>query len=280
MLICKILYVYRTVHDRQCHDRQCMVATVQPFQVRLAVFTGSLADLAHALREARVNAADINVLQLVRDYLTHYQAVAAHDLEHATETLPDMARIIEIKTRLLLPKPPVQLQDVTEEVIAVVLELDAIEDALVFLRQQRQRRQQVIAARTPRPDYPRKPRPLTTRTLHNLRLMASKHRVSNYFEVAIERLSIPVAMRTLKAQLQRLRHTTFSECVAVHLKDSQTNNLQANELPAPADRWLLRVVYFAGMLELVKEGTLRAQQDDPQAEIVLEWHDKTEIAET
>jgi segregation and condensation protein A len=244
--------------------------TKQSFHVQLTVFTGSLAELAQALRETRVIAKDIDLLQLVRDYLRHYRTVAACDLEHATETLPDMARIVEIKTRLLLPKPAAsKSQDVTEEVVAVVLELDAIEDALVFLRQQRQRRAQVIAAHTPRPDYPRKPRPLTARTLQNLRSIASKHRISNYFEVAIERLSIPQAMFTLKTQLQQLRRGMFSQCVAAHLPDS--------EAQTATERWLLRAVYFAGMLELVKEGTLRAQQADSQADIVLEWCDKAPV---
>lgn len=246
------------------------------FQVHLVAFTGSLADLAQALREARINAKDIDLLQLVRDYLHHYRAMAESDLEHATETLPDMARIIEIKTRLLLPKPPSsKTADITEDVVAVVLELDAIEDALVFLRQQRQRRAQVIAAHTPRPDYPRKPRPLTARTLQNLRSIASKHRISNYFEVAIERLSIPQAMRTLKTQLQRVRRGVFNQLVATHLSGDVTEHLSdepaSTEVQTPAERWLLRAVYFAGMLELVKEGTLRAHQANPQEDIVLEW---------
>lgn len=250
----------------------------QSFQVHLAAFTGSLADLAQALRDTRVNAKDIDLLQLVRDYLHHYRAVAESDLEHATETLPDMARIIEIKTRLLLPKPPSgKTDDPTEDVVAVVLELDAIEDALVFLRQQRQRRAQVMAAHTPRPDYPRKPRPLTARTLQNLRSIASKHRISNYFEVTIERLSIPQAMRTLKTQLQRVRRGMFSQLVATHLSDDSTSDNPVSDDPADvqtsAERWLLRAVYFAGMLELIKEGTLRAHQANPQEDIVLEWCD-------
>jgi segregation and condensation protein A len=250
----------------------------QSFQVHLAAFTGSLADLAQALRDARVNAKDIDLLQLVRDYLHHYRAAAESDLEHATETLPDMARIIEIKTRLLLPKPPSgKTDDLTEDVVAVVLELDAIEDALVFLRQQRQRRAQVMAAHTPRPDYPRKPRPLTARTLQNLRSIASKHRISNYFEVAIERLSIPQAMRTLKTQLQRVRRGMFSQLVATHLSDDPISDNPVSDDPADvqtsAERWLLRAVYFAGMLELIKEGTLRAHQASPQEDIVLEWCD-------
>jgi len=248
----------------------------QPFAVRVAAFSGSLAELARALREARIDAQDIDLLQLVRDYLRHYRAVAESDLEHATETLPDMARIIEIKTRLLLPKPPrSKTDDITEDVVAVVLELDAIEDALVFLRQQRQRRAQVIAAHTPRPDYPRKPRPLTARTLQNLRSIASKHRISNYFEVAIERLSIPQAMRTLKTQLQRVRRGVFSQLVATHLSEHVSDEHTPTDVRTPAERWLLRAVYFAGMLELVKEGTLRAHQADPQEDIVLEWCDET-----
>jgi segregation and condensation protein A len=247
-------------------------AVGQPFAVHVAAFSGSLAELARALREEHIDAQDLDLLQLVRDYLRHYRAVAESDLEHATETLPDMARIIEIKTRLLLPKPPRgKTDDITEDVVAVVLELDAIEDALVFLRQQRQRRAQVMAAHTPRPDYPRKPRPLTARTLQNLRSIASKHRISNYFEVAIERLSIPQAMRTLKTQLQRVRRGVFSKLVATHLSDDTS----AEDGRTPAEIWLLRAVYFAGMLELVKEGTLRAHQASPQEDIVLEWCDKT-----
>ncbi|MEM7738391.1 MAG: hypothetical protein AAF267_21655 [Deinococcota bacterium] len=241
---------------------------IQPFRYQLADFTGSLGELAQALRSDTLSVHQLNVSQLVTEYLAYYRQQAANDLELATETLPEMARVIELKARFLLPRPAkLADEDTKQAVIKVVLELEAVENALLFLRQQRQARKHLLTAKTPRPEYPRRRRPLGKPALTKLSQLAARYQVSNYFELAIERLSIPVAMRRLRKLMAKVQITTLGALTQqAYLQDTpEVASSEPTSLP-----WLTRVVYFAGMLELVKEGKLTAQQASYEDEIVLE----------
>jgi segregation and condensation protein A len=241
---------------------------IQLFYYRSNSFTGSLSELAYALRSDNLSVHQLNVSQLVTEYLAYYRKQAINDLELATETLPEMARIIELKARFLLPRPAKATDEaIKEDVVEVVLELEAVENALLFLRQQRQARQHLLTAKTPRPDYPRPRRPLGKPALTKLSQLAARYQVSSYFELAIERLSIPIAMRRLTKLMRKLQTTTLRALTRqAYLQDvSEEPTADLGTLP-----WLTRVVYFAGMLELVKEGKLAVQQASYDSEIVLE----------
>ena len=128
-----------------------------PFQIETPTFTGTLGELAHALRTGRVLPGDLELFSLVTRYLTHYRTVAERDLELATETLPTLARLVELKLRLLLPTPPKAAE--TEELttaLETVLVLEAFEGAIGFLRERREERRHLLSARAERPPLPRR----------------------------------------------------------------------------------------------------------------------------
>ena len=199
-----------------------------------------LGELAHALRGGRLSPAETDVSALVQRYLDFYRRVSAYDLERATETLPGLARIIELKLRLLLPQPPKTPEEVEEEVLETVLALEAFEEAILFLRERREVRRYLLPAQAPRPTYPRRARPLT-RQLGRLTELASRHRAAHYFELAVERLTLTAAMTTLRAGLRRFGRGTLQALME-------------------ARDWPTLTVAFGAMLELVKEGEARAVQ--------------------
>lgn len=220
------------------------------FLVSLPAFTGSLSELVHALRTERLAPAEVDLSALVGSYLVYYREVAAHDLELATETLPGLARLVELKTRLLLPRPPREVEEDREETMEAVLMLEAFEAAIGFLRERRESRRLLLSARTPRPEYPRRPRPLTVK-LDRLAELASRHRASSYFELAAPRLTLTAMMARLRERLRALSQ----------------GSLQA--LSESRD-WPTLTVSFTAMLELVKEGEVRARQEVPYGPIELE----------
>lgn len=220
-----------------------------PFLVETTVFTGTLGELAHALRTERVAPGDLDVLGLVQHYLGFYQRVADHDLARATETLPLLARIIELKVRLLLPQPPKTSELEREAVLETVLALEAFEGAIGFLRERRETRRHLVSAQAPRPPYPRRARPLSTK-LGRLAELATRHRAAHYFELAVERLTLASALKRLRAGLERLGRGTLRGLM-------ETSD------------WPTLTVAFGAMLELVKEGEAKAEQGAPYDEIVL-----------
>ena len=220
-----------------------------PFLVETPAFTGTLGELAYALRTGRVAPGEVDVSGLVGRYLDVYGSLEGRDLSRATEILPLLARIIELKVRLLLPQPPKPPEAELEEVLETVLALEAFEDAIGFLREQRERRRHLVSAQAPRPNYPRRARPLGTK-LGRLSELATRHRATHYFELAVERLTLASALKKLRAGLSRLRRGTLQALME-------------------AQDWPTVTVAFTAMLEMVKEGEVKAEQEALYDEIVL-----------
>lgn len=223
------------------------------FLVTLPVFNGTLGELAHALRTATLRAEDVDVLELVKHYIKYFHELVDENIHLASEALPLLARVIELKTRFLLPRPPKETaedEEFLEETLEAITLLEELEDAILFLKNRREERRVVLPAKTPRPSYPRPERPLKI-GLGKLAEMASKYAVSNYFELAVERLTMASAMKQLLQNLKRLRKALFREVIQ-------------------HKTWTVAAISFAGMLELYKEKKLALSQDEAYGPIEIE----------
>ncbi|MBC8413640.1 MAG: segregation/condensation protein A [Nitrospira sp.] len=82
------------------------------FQFTHPVFEGPLDLLLHLIREHKIDLYDIPILQITRQYMEYLELMKEMNLETAGEFLVMAATLIQIKSRMLLPK-----------------EIDAVEDA-------------------------------------------------------------------------------------------------------------------------------------------------------
>ena len=73
--------------------------------VMLDAFEGPLDLLLYLIRKANINVLDIPMAPLTVQYLTYVEAMRSHNLELAADYLVMAAMLIEIKSRMLLPKP-------------------------------------------------------------------------------------------------------------------------------------------------------------------------------
>lgn len=87
--------------------------------------------------------------------------------------------------------------------------------------------------------------------LGQLAALAARYRNDAYFELQRDRLSVPEAMRRI---LERL---------------ATMGRAELRSLATPAD-WSVRTVYFAGLLELLRERRVTAEQAAPYGPIVVE----------
>ncbi len=71
-----------------------------------ANFDGPLDLLLHLIREHRIDIADIPIVQVTDHYLACLRAMEEMNLNVAGEFLVMAATLLEIKSRMLLPKPP------------------------------------------------------------------------------------------------------------------------------------------------------------------------------
>jgi segregation and condensation protein A len=230
------------------------VDSADGFVVAQPSFSGTLGELAHALRSGALAPVELDLYQLVRSYLAYFQPVAERNLDLATEALPKVAQVIELKVRLLLPRPPKDAEASEEELLEHTLDavalLEELEDAIRYLRHRRQERRVMMPVRAPKPEFPRRKRPITA-TAGQLATLAARMRPSSYFELSVDRLTLASAMKGLMDRLRSLGSGRLFDLYE-------------------ARDWPTRTVVFTGMLELVKQGDVVAQQDAPFAPIGVE----------
>lgn len=75
-------------------------------KINLPEFEGPLDLLLHLIREQKVEIADIPIEPITDQYIAHIRSMEERDLNVAGEFFVMAATLLEIKTRMLLPKPP------------------------------------------------------------------------------------------------------------------------------------------------------------------------------
>ena len=96
--------------------------------VMLDAFEGPLDLLLYLIRKANVNVLDIPMAPLTEQYLTYVEAMRTHNLELAADYLVMAAMLIEIKSRMLLPKARVddggEVEDPRAELVRRLIEYE------------------------------------------------------------------------------------------------------------------------------------------------------------
>ncbi len=76
-----------------------------PLNIKLQVFEGPLDLLLHLIEKAEVDIYDIPIAEIADQYIEYLHMMQQFDLEVASEFLVMAATLLEIKSRMLLPKP-------------------------------------------------------------------------------------------------------------------------------------------------------------------------------
>jgi len=227
----------------------------EALEVFLETFEGPLDLLLYLIRRDNINVLDIPMAELTRQYLGYVEMMRRTQLELAAEYLLMAAVLIEIKSRLLLPRPPappgVEVEDPRAELVRRLLEYERMKqaardiDALPLAERDfmtaRVWYERVAAVRLP--DV----------TPDDLRLawIALVHRakVNRHHLVTREQLSVRSEMSRLLRALQPAHYVEFTDLFAEH-----------------ADVVHL-VVTFLAILELSREQLIDVAQAEPYAPI-------------
>ena len=98
--------------------------------VMLDAFEGPLDLLLYLIRKANINVLDIPMAPLTEQYLSYVEAMRANNLELAADYLVMAAMLIEIKSRMLLPKSRVdegdEVEDPRAELVRRLIEYEQI----------------------------------------------------------------------------------------------------------------------------------------------------------
>src|SRR6476659_3879315 len=105
----------------------------EALEVFLETFEGPLDLLLYLIRKQNINVLDIPTAELTRQYLGYVEMMRRTQLELSAQYLLMAAVLIEIKSRLLLPRPPAppgtELDDPRAELVRRLLEYERMKQA-------------------------------------------------------------------------------------------------------------------------------------------------------
>jgi segregation and condensation protein A len=227
----------------------------EALEVFLETFEGPLDLLLYLIRRQNINVLDIPMAELTRQYLGYVEMMRRTQLELAAEYLLMAAVLIEIKSRLLLPRPPAapgaEPEDPRAELVRRLLEYEKMKqaarelDALPLAERDfatvRVWFDRVAGARLP--DV----------AAEDLRAawagLIARARANRHHLVTREQLSVRSEMSRLLKMLEPARYVEFTALFAEHA-----------DVPH-------LVVTFLALLELARERLVSVAQAQPYAPI-------------
>jgi segregation and condensation protein A len=226
-------------------------------EVILDAFEGPLDLLLYLIRRQNLDILDIPVAEITRQYIDYIGLMQDIKLELAAEYLVMAAILAEIKSRLLLPRPPTaegEEEDPRAELVRRLQEYERFRQAAqdIDALPRMERDTQVVHAQTADRTSVRLPPPVDLREmLLALRDVLKRAELFSHHNIRREALSVRARMGE---HLQHLSHGRFVSFV---------------DLFRAEEGRLGVVVSFLAMLELAKEMLIEIVQEGPLAPIFV-----------
>ena len=226
-------------------------------EVILEAFEGPLDLLLYLIRRQNLDILDIPIAEITRQYVEYIDLMHEMRLELAAEYLVMAAILAEIKSRLLLPRPPMEEgleDDPRAELVRRLQEYErfkkAAEDIEAMPRQERDFA--TVSVFVPDKNIIRLPPPVDLRELlFALKDVLKRAELTGRHAIQREALSVRNRMSDL-------------------LKTLENGEFQPFERMFNADEGRLGIVVtFLAMLELAKEHLIEIMQSEPLAPIYL-----------
>jgi len=230
----------------------------EALEIFLDTFEGPLDLLLYLIRKQNINVLEIPMAELTRQYLGYVEMMRRTQLELAAEYLLMAAVLIEIKSRLLLPKPPAlpgaEPEDPRAELVRRLLEYERMKaaareiDALPLAERDfsliRVWFERTTAAELP-DVYPEDLRTAWAGLL-------ARARINRHHLVSREQLSVRAEMSRILKTLEPARFAEFTTLFARHA-----------DVPH-------LIVTFLALLELAREQLVTIAQAEPYAPIYVQ----------
>jgi segregation and condensation protein A len=226
----------------------------EALEVFLETFEGPVDLLLYLIRKADIDVLDIPMASLTAQYLEYVEAMRSRNLELAAEYLLMAAMLMEIKSRMLLPRPRGADDgeaDPRAELVRRLLEYERMKLAAQGLDRLPQRGRDFAAVEVwvERSLVERLPSVNAADLEGAWRSLLARARLRQHHKVAREELSVREHMTLI---LRKLAGGTFHEF---------------GELFEPWRGVAALVVSFLALLELAREGLIEVTQAEPYAPI-------------
>jgi segregation and condensation protein A len=226
--------------------------------VELPFFCGPLDLLLHLIRKNEVSIYDIPIVTICDQYNEHIRAMQELDLEVAGEFLWMAAWLLQLKSRLLLPRAVEEEGDPREELVERLLAYRRVKELASILHDKDLVRQCIWPAGV-RPELGDEEVELDWEEV-DLQLLAETYLdVMQRFAAAHPPpLEVLPLRYTVQDKMREIYHRILSDDLIPLMR-------HLNRRPDPEEA----VALIVATLELVRLGAVRAEQRDPFTEIYL-----------
>jgi segregation and condensation protein A len=185
-------------------------------EVVLEAFEGPLDLLLYLIRKENLDILDIPMAPLTRQYLEYVEIMRAKNLELAAEYLVMAAMLMEIKSRLLLPRPPAAEgveDDPRAELVRRLLEYERMRQAAARLDELPQVGRDILAVSVwiEKTIEQRLPDIHAQDLAEAWRTLLHRARMSKHHHISREELSVREHMSGILRQLREKRMLEFTE---------------------------------------------------------------------
>ncbi|MCX7891752.1 MAG: segregation/condensation protein A [Burkholderiales bacterium] len=235
-------------------------------EVFLEAFEGPLDLLLYLIRKANLDVLDIPMAELTRQYLDYVEVMRHRNLELAAEYLVMAAMLMEIKSRMLLPRPRLageeEAEDPRAELVRRLLEYERIKAAAQKLDEMPQAGRDFLRVEVWVEETlaKRLPRVRAEDLAAAWRGLLRQARVRQHHRVTREELSVREHMSRM---LRALADGAFREFTTLF---------------DPARGVAVLVVTFLALLELTREALVEVTQAEPFAPIYVRRTGEPEVA--
>lgn len=235
------------------------------YNVRLPVFEGPLDLLLHLIEKAQVDIYDIPIALITEQYLEYIRDFQHFDIEVASEFLVMAATLLQIKSRMLLPKPVKSEEtdgesdfdlDPRQELVQRLIEYKQFKHAANLLAIQQKEQMKIFFKEPVKGPWNDQPLPLEGLSIDDLiTAFAALLQVKEEAPALIEREEYTVEdkmqeiLRRVNSQAEQ--GLSFSKLFYRHASRSE------------------KIVCFLALLELMRLRLIKVQQSCPFGEITL-----------
>jgi len=238
--------------------------SLAPMVLHLPIFEGPLDLLLHLVRENKVPITDIPIALITDQYLAYLRVMEELDLEVASEFLVMAATLLEIKSRMLLPKPPrpadeEEEEDPRAELVARLVEYQRYKALVETLQMWEAERKRWFfrGPDAPTPEY-EMPIPVGELTPQHL-LRALERLLTEAVDAPPPATLIPRKKLSLRLKMIEVWRRVQAAEDGVRFEDL---------LDVPLTKWDVLLTFLA-VLELMRQARVEARQETLFGEITL-----------
>ncbi len=230
------------------------------YQVALPVFEGPLDLLLHLIEREELDITEVSLAQITNQYLEYLAQLSERDPDNLADFLVIAAKLLLIKSRVLLPQPPASLssedEDVGEDLIRQLMEYKRFKEAAQWLRQLDEQ---------------------GLRTYIRLAGMPALDRVVDLGEVTLDDLLAAVrdvlAVKppelSVNGTVAPVTITIADQMALIERRTRQGRTVSFRRLLEQATTRIEVIVTLLALLEMVKQQTVTMQQDRQFGDITI-----------